>query len=55
MDNWDSVDACWFWLAHRYFCGQSPEDLMQLLTKLGRILAQEDEELTPDVLIEESR
>ena len=52
MDNWDSVDACWFWLTCRYFCGQSPEDLVDLLSGLRKPLAAEDEELTPDILLE---
>lgn len=53
MDNWDCVDACWFWLAHRYLCGESPEDVVPTLSRMAPVLAMEDEELTPDVLLEE--
>lgn len=34
MDNWDSMDACWFWLSYRYLCGESPADLVDALKKL---------------------
>ena len=40
MDNWDSVDACWFWLTRRYLCGQSPDDLLTELEHLVAVLSR---------------
>lgn len=40
MDNWDSVDACWFYLTRNYLCGESPADMAAELEKLQPVLEQ---------------
>lgn len=50
-EEWSHMEECWLWLATRYGDGD-PEGTVRRLTRLARLLEDEDEELTVPELLE---
>ena len=42
MDNWDTMCECWFWLIDQYGCGLPPEEALEELKVLGKIMEREE-------------
>ncbi len=41
-DNWDAMTECWLYLMEQYTCGLPPEDAVEKLRRMGRIMEEEE-------------
>ena len=51
QEEWSRMEACWLWLVTRYG-DDDPEDALRRLTRLARLLDDEEDELTVPTLLE---
>ena len=42
MDNWDTMCECWLWLMEQYGCGLPPEEALEMLSGLQKIMEREE-------------
>lgn len=51
MDNWACMAEVWFWLILQYTSGETPEGVVEQLTKVEDVMMQEDFDMPPEELL----